>query len=102
MITTIDELKTIVKHISCDCKCKFNRANLIVQMKNGIMKHVNVSVKTIVLAKKNYSRNPSISICGNGKYLKSITDEITYVMDIVPTNVTNTITTNVTSVVSIN
>ena len=51
MITTIDELKTIVKHISCDCKYKFNRANLIVQIRNGIMKHVNVSVKTIVLAK---------------------------------------------------
>ena len=24
MITRITEAKTLVKHISCDCKCKFN------------------------------------------------------------------------------
>ena len=24
MITNKDECKTIMKHISCDCKCKFN------------------------------------------------------------------------------
>ena len=24
MITRINEAKTLVKHISCDCKCKFN------------------------------------------------------------------------------
>ena len=24
MITKINEAKTLVKHISCDCKCKFN------------------------------------------------------------------------------
>ena len=26
MITRINEVKTLVKHISCDCKCKFNSA----------------------------------------------------------------------------
>ena len=24
MITRLNEVKTYVKHISCDCKCKFN------------------------------------------------------------------------------
>ena len=24
MITRINEARTLVKHISCDCKCKFN------------------------------------------------------------------------------
>ena len=24
MITRINEAKTLIKHISCDCKCKFN------------------------------------------------------------------------------
>ena len=24
MITRINEVKTLVNHISCDCKCKFN------------------------------------------------------------------------------
>ena len=26
MTTRINEVKTVVKHISCDCKCKFNCA----------------------------------------------------------------------------
>ena len=43
-----------------------------IQIKNGIMKHVNVSVKIIVHVKKDYSLNPSTCICENGKYLKSI------------------------------
>ena len=58
---------------------------------------------------KNYSWNPSTGICENGKYLKSIVDdskiwcdEIIYVMDIVPTKMTNTIAVNATSTVSIN
>ena len=25
MITGINELKTLTKHISCECKCKFDR-----------------------------------------------------------------------------
>ena len=25
MITGVNELKTLTKHISCKCKCKFNR-----------------------------------------------------------------------------
>ena len=44
MITNKDEAKTITKHISCDCKCKFNSEHVI-QNKNGIIKHVNVNVK---------------------------------------------------------
>ena len=70
------------------------RMQLAIQMKNGILIHVNVSVKIIAHA-KDYSWNPSTCICENGMYLKSIVDdlaivsnEIIYVMDIVPTNVT--------------
>ena len=62
------------------------------------MKHVNVSVNIIVRTKKYYSWNPSTCICENAKCLKSnadtavITiDEIIYVMDIVSTNLANTI-----------
>ena len=46
------------------------------QAKNGIIKHVNVSVKIITRAKKDCSWNPSTCICQNGKYLKSIVHEI--------------------------
>ena len=43
----------------------------IIQVKNGIIKHINVNVKIVVHAKKNYSWNPSTCICKNSKYLKS-------------------------------
>ena len=53
-------------------------ANLIlqhvIQINNGIIKHVNVNVKTIISAKKDYSWNPSTCVCENSKYLKSIAD----------------------------
>ena len=52
MITNENEAKTMTKHISCDCKCKFNSATCKIQINNGIMKHFNVSVKIIVHAKK--------------------------------------------------
>ena len=83
----------------------------VIQIKNGIIKHVNVNVKIIVSAKKNYSWNPSTCICEISKYLKSIadnsvteSDEIVIVMDTVSTTTTtkNTVATNVTSTASIN
>ena len=46
------------------------------QVKNGIIKHVHVSVKIITRAKKDCGWNPSRFICENGKYLKSIVHEI--------------------------
>ena len=74
----------------------------VIQIKNGITKHVNVNVKVIVHAKKDYSWNPITCIFENSKYLKSIADtsviecdEIIFAMDIVSTRKTNTIATNV-------
>ena len=51
MTAKINEARALVKHISCDFKCKFNSKHVI-QIKNEIMKHVNVSVKIIVLTQK--------------------------------------------------
>ena len=51
MLTNKIEAKTMVKNITCDCKCKFDSATCN-SNKNGIMNHVNVSVKVIVRAKK--------------------------------------------------
>ena len=96
MITNKNEAKALTENVWCDCKCKFNSA--VIQIKNGIIKHVNVNVKVI---KKDDNRNPSAYICENSKYLKSTSvtecDEIISVMDIVSTK-----NTNVTSNVSIN
>ena len=96
----------MVKHISCACKWKFNSATC-----NSKQKWNNETCQRECknYVQNYYGQNPSTCICENGKYLKSITDtsviaydEIMYVMDIVSTNMTNTITTNATSTVSIN
>ena len=57
----------------------------------------------IVSAKKDYSWNPGTCTCEDSKYLKRIADtsvimcdEITSVMDLVSTKMTNNISTNVT------
>ena len=50
-----------------------------------------MNVKVIVHARKSYSWNPSTCICENSKHLISIE----YVLDIVSTQITNTIATNV-------
>ena len=54
-------------------------ANSVVQLaihiKYGIMIHVNVSLKSIVYTKKDYSWNPRTCICENSKYLKRNIDD---------------------------
>ena len=44
MITEINELKTLTKHIPWECKSKFDGRKLI-HIKTGITTNVNVSVK---------------------------------------------------------
>ena len=48
-ITNKNEAKAMIEHISCDCKCKFNQH--VIQIKNGIIKHVNVNAKIIAHTK---------------------------------------------------
>ena len=50
MITNKNEAKAMRKHISSDCKCKFNIQHVL-QIKNGIKKDVNVNVKIILHSK---------------------------------------------------
>ena len=49
MITVINELKTSTKHMSWECKCKFDRKNVI-QIIGEIM--INVSVEKMMYVKK--------------------------------------------------
>ena len=51
MMTNIYEAEEITEHISCDSKCKFNNT-LRNSNQNGIIKHVNVNVKTIISVKE--------------------------------------------------
>ena len=57
---TKNEAKTMTKHTSCDCKCKFNSTTCNSNQK-WILKHVNVNVKIIIFikCKIDYSWNPS-------------------------------------------
>ena len=43
MITNKNEAKTMTKHISRDCKCN-SIVQHVIQIKNGITKHVNVNI----------------------------------------------------------
>ena len=60
MITGINESKTLTKHTSCQCKCKFEN---IIQIKSGvtIVKHN--------ICEKDYIWNPAIRSC---EYLANI------------------------------
>ena len=80
----------------------------VIQIQNGIIKHVNVNVKISNhnqnhKCKADYSWNFNKCVYKNSKYFKSIAntsviawDEIISVMDIVSTKTTNTIESNVT------
>ena len=105
MIENKNEAKTMGKHFSWDCKCKFSSTTYNSNRKWN-NKTCLYKCKNYRKCKKYYSWNPSKCTCENSKYLKSIadtsvitSDEIISIMDIVSTKTTNTIATNV-SVIS--
>ena len=73
VIADINELKTLTKDISDECKCKFDGTNVILT-NGGITINVDVSVKNII-CEKDYVWNTAKCICENGKYLASIMDD---------------------------
>ena len=78
MITGPNKSKTLTKHTSCECKCRFDGKNVI-QINGGITINVDVSIKNNA-CENDYIWNPSTRNCKNGKYLGSILDDsaITY------------------------
>ena len=103
MILSKGKAKAITEQISCDYKCKFNSTICNSNQKCN-NKTRQCECKNYRVCKKDYSWNPSSCISENSKYLKSTADtsvtkcdEITFIMDIVPTrktNVTNTASIN--------
>ena len=77
MITGINELKTLTKHVSCQCKFRFDGRKCNSD-NGGIMINVNVNVKKHDICDKDY---PDTCNCENGKYLASIMDDSTIVCD---------------------
>ena len=108
MITNKNEVKTMTKHISFNCKCKFNSTTCNLNQKWN-NKTCQRECKNYCTCKKDCSWNPSIGTCEDIKYLKSIADtsvmacdEIISVMNIASTKMKNTIAKKVTSTSSIN
>ena len=79
MITWIDESRTLTKHKSYECRCRFDGKKLL-QINVGIKINVDVSVKTSV-CEKDYIWNLSTCSCENGKYLASIMDDSAIMCD---------------------
>ena len=89
MTTNKNEAKAMKKHISCDCKCKFNSATCNSNQKWN-NKTCQCECKNFHKCENGYSWNPSTCTCENSKYLKSTADtsvteckEIVIVVDIV-------------------
>ena len=51
MITGINESKTLTKHISCKCICRFD-VRIVIQINVRIKINVDVSVKNVMYVKK--------------------------------------------------
>ena len=51
IITGIDKSKTLLKHISCECKCNLMKQN-VSQINSGITINVDVTVKNLIFVKR--------------------------------------------------
>ena len=80
MFTGINELKTLTKHISRECQCKFDgtKCKLNQWWNND---KCWCECKKIHVCEKDYVRNPAICNCENGKFLASIMDDSTIISD---------------------
>ena len=79
MIIGIKESKTLMMHVSCECKC--NKSKFDGRKCNSYRKWNNdkclcecENLKEHHMYKKGYIWNPAICSCENGKYLASIID----------------------------
>ena len=72
-ITGINESKTLTKHLSCECKCRFDgkKCNL-----NQWQNNDKCRCECSCMWKR---WNPSKCLCENGKYLASIIDDSTII-----------------------
>ena len=74
MITGINESKTLEKHISCECKCKFNRTKCNSNEWWNNNKYWCECVKHYT-CEQDYVWKPSACICKDRKYLASIIND---------------------------
>ena len=75
MVIGINELKSLTKHISCECKCKFDgrKCNSNQKLNND---KCWCECKKHSTCEKDYIWNPATCSCKNGKYLASVSDSV--------------------------
>ena len=73
MITGINESKTLTKHISCECKCRFDGKKHKFNQKWNNYK-CRSECKIHHICGKDFIQNPASCSCKNGNYLASIID----------------------------
>ena len=80
IITKINKSKTLTKHISCKCKCKFDgtKCDSNQWWNNDKCRW---ECKKHHIYQKDYVLNPPTYNCENGKYLASIMDDLTIICD---------------------
>ena len=80
IITRINESKTLTKHISCECKCKFDgrKCNSDQWCNNDKCQCV---CKKRHVCEKDYIWNPAPCICENEKFLGSLVDDSAIMCD---------------------
>ena len=80
MITRKNETKTLTKHISCECKCRFDerKCNSDQRWNNDKCR---CECKKHHVCEKDYTWNPFTCNCENGKHLAGIMDNSTIKFD---------------------
>ena len=95
MITGINESRTLTKHISCKCECKFDdrKCNLN-QNWNDDKCQCDCKNSKEYQCEEGYFWNPAKCSCENGKYVRSIDDSVVICDEIIEE--TKTIPTKIT------
>ena len=75
MITRINKLRTLTKHISCKFECKFD------SKKCNFSRCECKNMKEHCVCKKGYFWNPATCICENCKYVGSIIGDSVVILD---------------------
>ena len=80
MIAGINESKKLTKHISCECKCKYDgrKCNPDQWWNNGKCR---CECNKHYICEKDYVWNPATCNCKNGEYSASIMDDSAIVCD---------------------
>ena len=105
IIATINDVKSLVKHISCDFKYKVDSTTCNSNQKWDNNKY-QYECKMYLMCQKDYSWNPSTCVFGISTYLETIVDDSIIVCDEIikvvhNAHVTNNVSANVTCTVSI-